>query len=82
MVNFPDEYAAIEDKYKVALISGIFISSVVWSFGVSVDTSSRKIFDQTFKKIIVGDITTTKKKKQVSFPDKMTLFDYLFKVNH
>jgi hypothetical protein len=64
----------------MALISGMFIYAVVWSFGVAVDTPSRKVFDQSFKRIIVGDITVAKKKKTASFPDKLTLFDYLFRV--
>ncbi len=50
------------------LISGMVIYSIVWSFGLSVDTSSRKMFDQAFKKVIIGDITVTKKKKNVNFP--------------
>jgi hypothetical protein len=63
------------------MVSGMFIYSVVWSFGLSVDTASRKIFDQTFKKLIVGDITTTKKRKNISYPEKLTLFDYVFRIN-
>ena len=59
----------------------MFIYSVVWSFGVSVDTSSRKGFDQAFKKVLSGDLTGGKKKKNISFPEKLTLFDYLFKLN-
>ncbi len=59
----------------------MFIYSVVWSFGISVDTSSRKPFDQAFKKILIGDQTANKKKKAISFPEKLTLFDYLFKIN-
>lgn len=59
----------------------MFIYGVIWSFGVSVDTISRKQFDLSFKKIIVGDITTIKKKKTPSFPEKLSLFDYMFKVN-
>lgn len=50
------------------MVTGMFIYSVVWSFGLSVDTVSRKIFDQTFKKVMIGDITATKKRKHVSFP--------------
>jgi hypothetical protein len=64
----PEEYAVMEEKYKSSLISGIFIYAVVWSFGVVVDTPSRKLFDHTFKRIIVGDITVAKKKKTTSFP--------------
>jgi len=79
--QMPEEYAAIEDKYKIALISGIFIYAIVWSFGVAVDTTSRKLFDQSLKKIVIGDITTAKKKKTLSFPEKLTLFDYLFRVS-
>jgi len=30
---------------------------------------------------MVGDITQAKKKKYVSFPEKLTLFDYLFKIH-
>lgn len=55
--------------------------AAVWSFGAAVDTSSRKPFDQSLKKIMVGDITQGKKRKYLSFPEKMTLYDYLFKVN-
>lgn len=63
------------------MINGIFIFSVIWSFGAAVDTPSRKIFDQALKRIMNGDITQGKKKKNVSFPEKMTLFDYLFRIN-
>ena len=62
-------------------MSSIFIYSIIWSFGVSVDTNSKKTFDNSFKKIIIGDITAGKKKKHISFPEKITLFDYLFKIN-
>lgn len=63
------------------MINGIFIFSVIWSFGAAVDTPSRKIFDQALKRIMNGDITQGKKRKNVSFPEKMTLFDYLFRIN-
>lgn len=66
--NKQEEYLAFEDKFKSMLISGMVIYSLVWSFGLSVDTSSRKMFDQAFKKVIMGDITANKKKKNVSFP--------------
>jgi dynein heavy chain, axonemal len=79
--NFPEEFGTIEEKYKVSLVNGIFIFAVMWSFGVSVDTASKKTFDLGFKRIIVGDVTQGKKKKNLSFPEKMTFFDYLFKIN-
>jgi hypothetical protein len=59
----------------------MFIYAIVWSFGLSVDTPSRKMFDQAFKRLLVGDITSAKKRKNVSFPEKLTLFDYFFKLN-
>ena len=62
------------------MTNGIFIFAVVWSFGVSVDTSSRKPFDTAFKRFITGDITAGKKKKNISMPDKATLFDFKFKI--
>lgn len=65
----------------MTMLTGMFIYAVVWSFGLSVDTPSRKLFDQTFKKLLIGDITSTKKKKNVSFPEKQTLFDYLFRLH-
>lgn len=54
--------------------------AVVWSFGVSVDTPSRKPFDMAFRKVLLGDISSGKKKKNISIPDKGTLFDYKFKI--
>ncbi len=61
------------------MLSGIFIYCITWSFGVSVDTTSRKIFDQLFKKIFAENLQ--KKKKIISYPDKLTFYDYLFRVN-
>ena len=54
--------------------------AVIWSFGVSVDTPSRKPFDMAFKKVLMGDLTAGKKKKNISIPEKGTLFDYKFKI--
>lgn len=68
MENFSEEFASIEEKYKATLINGIFIFAIMWSFGASVDTVSKKSFDQGFKRIIVGDITQGKKRKNVSIP--------------
>ena len=63
------------------MMNSIFIYAVIWSFEVSVDTTSRKMFDQAFKKIVIGDITSAKKRKNVTFPEKQTLFDYLFRLH-
>jgi len=78
--NFYEEWLVVEEKYKLNLLNGLFIFAIVWSFGACVDTSSRKLFDQSFKKLITGDITQGKKKKTISFPEKLTLFDYLFQI--
>ena len=63
------------------LIGGICLYAITWSFGVSVDTTSKKLFDQTLKRTLTGDITSLKKKKTVPFPEKLMLFDYLFRVD-
>jgi dynein heavy chain, axonemal len=78
--NSPEEFATFEEKFKLTLVNGIFMFAVIWSFGAALDTQSRKPFDQAFKKLMIGDITQIKKKKNVSFPDKATLYDYFFKV--
>lgn len=66
--NNAEDWATFEEKYRGSLMAGVFVWSVVWSYGVAVDSASRKQFDNGFKKVLAGDITSGKKKKNVSFP--------------
>ena len=70
----------MEEKHLATLTNSIFMFSVMWSFGASVDTASRKPFDVSFKKLMVGDILSGKRRKNVSYPEKATLFDHSLKI--
>jgi len=61
-------------------MNGIFIFAVVWSFGAAVDTDSRRPFDISFKRLINGDPSQSKKRKNISYPEKASLFDFQFHV--
>lgn len=70
----------LNEKNSFALVSSLFSFSCVWSFGASIDSNSRKIFDSTFKKTVIAEIILTNKKKKVGYPEKATLYDYLLKI--
>ena len=76
-----EEYSTMDEKFMYNLVGAVCIYCMVWSFGVVVDTASKKPFDQAFKRIVSGDITTVRKKKPISYPEKLQLSDYLLKVD-
>ena len=58
----------------------MFIFSLVWSLGASINSEFRKPFDIYLKKLINGDIellhSEEKKKIKAVFPERGTLYDY------
>ena len=64
---------------RTSVIEGKFIFSLVWSFGASADTPSRKKIEQEIKKVLSGDIKMEKyEKRKLSYPERNSLFDYNF----
>ena len=69
------------DKHSFGLVSSLFVFSAVWSFGSSVDTTSRKSFDAALKRIVLAEVIMNNKKRKVGYPEKGTIFDYQLLVN-
>jgi len=66
---------------RTSIIEGKFIFCLVWSFGASADTQSRKKIEQEIKKVLSGEIKIDKyEKKKLSYPERNTLFDYNYSV--
>jgi hypothetical protein len=64
---------------RTSVIEGKFIFSLVWSFGASADTPSRKKIEQEIKKVLSGDIKMEKyEKRKLAYPERNSLFDYNF----
>lgn len=53
----PEFYASYTDvKNRTAVIEGKFVFSLVWSFGASADSLSRKKIEHEIKRMLSGDI--------------------------
>ena len=63
---------------------GVFLFSTVWSVGATLDSNGRVAFDKFFRTLVSGmndayaRPKSIKISKQTNFPDRSTVYDFLF----
>lgn len=67
-----------DERTSFTMVGSLFVFSAVWTFGVCVDTNSRKKFDVILKRALMSEISMTNKKRKLVIPEKNTFYDFQF----
>lgn len=92
--EFQDEesFKKLNEREVASWLECIFLFSCVWSFGATIDTDGRKLFDSLFRELIDGPLSLDTKDEfhildmvdgpsrpyLCPFPSRGTVFDYRF----
>jgi len=64
-------------KNRTAIIEGKFIFALIWSFGATANTNSRKKFETEVKRLLSGDIKIANyDKRKLTYPERGSIYDY------
>ncbi|XP_077979573.1 dynein axonemal heavy chain 3-like isoform X2 [Glandiceps talaboti] len=78
------ETGALTNQQITLWLQGLFLFSLVWTVGGTLDTNSRLKFDQYFRTLISGTVQEHPKPKSIkitksnSFPERGTIYDFYF----